>query len=84
MEVNAGDSFGYSPLRREIGVGEATMIDEVAIFWPVTGTTQVIKNLKPNQFIEVKEGAEGFTPLPLQALVFKRKDGTTPMCAPVR
>jgi len=53
MEVNAGDSFGYSPLRREIGVGEATMIDEVAIFWPVTGMTQVIKNLKPNQFIEV-------------------------------
>jgi len=53
MEVNAGGIFGYSPLRREIGVGEATMIDEVAIFWPVTGMTQVIKNLKPNQFIEV-------------------------------
>lgn len=83
-EVNSGGSFGCSPLRREIGVGEATMIDEVSIFWPATGLTQTIKDVKPNQFIQVKEGTEGFTQLPLQMLVFKKKDGTIPMCAPVR
>ncbi|MEO6038678.1 MAG: CRTAC1 family protein [Saprospiraceae bacterium] len=83
-EVNSGGSFGCSPLRREIGIGKAAVIDEITIVWPASGITQVLTNVKPNQFIKVKEGQDGFEPLALKTLVFKRKDGTIPMCAPAK
>ncbi len=81
-DVNSGGSFGASPLRREIGVGQATMIDEISIFWPATKITQVIKNVKPNQFIQVTEGKDGFEKITLKNLTFKLKNGAIPMCAP--
>lgn len=81
-DVNSGGSFGASPLRREIGVGQTALIDEIAIFWPATGMTQVIKNVEPNQFIHIVEGQEGYQTMELKSLVFKRRDGTIPMCAP--
>jgi hypothetical protein len=80
-DVNSGGSFGCSPLRREIGIGQATVIDEINVFWPASGIRQVLKNVHPNQFIQLKEGQEGFSTVPLKALVFKRIDGTIPMCA---
>jgi hypothetical protein len=82
-EVNSGGSFGCSPLRREIGVGQATVIDEIAIAWPGSGGVQVLKNVNPDQFIKVVEGQEGFQPVERKALAFKRSDGSIPMCAPL-
>lgn len=82
-EVNAGGSFGCSPLRREIGIGQATMIDEITVTWPASGIVQVIKDVKPNQFIQITEGKDSFEPVALKTLTFKKKDGTIPMCAPV-
>ena len=81
-ELNSGGSFGCSPLRREIGIGQATVIDEITIKWPASGITQVLKNVQPNQLIKIKEGQEGFAPAPLNQLTFKKADGTIPMCAP--
>ena len=80
-DVNSGGSFGASPLRREIGIGKATMIDEIVIYWPASGITQNIKHVKPNQFIMVTEGQEGFQVLDVKPLTFKMKDGSIPMCA---
>ncbi len=54
-DVNSGGSFGSSPLRREIGVGQASLIDEIEIRWHGSGTTQVLRNIKPNQFITIRE-----------------------------
>jgi len=82
-DVNAGGSFGSSPFRREIGIGQATKIDEITVAWPSSGIVQVIKDVTPNQFIQITEGKEGFKPIALKALTFKKKDGTIPMCAPV-
>jgi len=81
-ELNSGGSFGCSPLRREIGIGQATVIDEITIKWPASGITQVLKNVQPNQLIKIKEGQEGFASVPLNKLTFKKADGTIPMCAP--
>ncbi|MBC7775507.1 MAG: CRTAC1 family protein [Phycisphaerae bacterium] len=81
-ELNSGGSFGSSPLRREIGIGQATVIDEITINWPASGITQVLKNVQPNQLIKIKEGQEGFAPAPLNKMTFKRADGSIPMCAP--
>ncbi|MEO6759669.1 MAG: ASPIC/UnbV domain-containing protein, partial [Saprospiraceae bacterium] len=83
-EVNSGGSFGCSPMRREIGLGRAAIIDEIKITWPASGTTQVLTNVQPNQLIHIKEGQEGFQPVPLKSVIFKKSDGTLPMCAPAR
>jgi len=54
--VGTGGSFGASPLRQEIGLGQAVSIDRVEIFWPRTGKTQVIHPLAMDHFYKVKEG----------------------------
>ena len=54
--VGSGGSFGASPLRQEIGLGQCSAIDRVEIFWPVTGKTQVIRDLKPDHCYMVREG----------------------------
>jgi hypothetical protein len=38
--VSSGGSFGGSPLRQQIGLGDATRIASVEILWPATGQTQ--------------------------------------------
>ncbi len=83
-ELNSGGSFGCSPLRREIGIGQATQIDEISISWPASGITQVFKNVKPNQLIKIKEGQEGFETQKLNKITFKKADGSIPMCAPAK
>lgn len=83
-DLNAGGSFGNSPFRREIGIGQATMIDEISITWPVTGKTQTLKNVQPNQFIKVKEGKEGFETVALKKLNFPTGDRSMPMCVPAK
>ncbi len=55
-EVTTGGSFGSGPLRQEIGLGRATKILRVEIFWPVTGQTQVIEGLALDRAYAVSEG----------------------------
>ncbi len=67
-DVNSGGSFGSSPFRREIGVGQATMIDEIEIRWHGSKTVQVFKNVKPDQFIKVVEGIDEIKPVLLKKI----------------
>ncbi len=83
-EVNSGGNFGCSPLRREIGVGAATSIDEVRITWPTSGRVQVLKNVQVDQFIRITEGQDGFEPVLLHKLPIKKGDPSMPMCAPAK
>ena len=53
--VCTGGSFGASPLRQEIGLGQAASIERVEIFWPRTGKTQVLKSLTMDHFYKVRE-----------------------------
>lgn len=82
-EVNSGASFGCSPLRREIGIGKATEIDEIVIYWPVSNKVQTFKKVQPNQFLKIKEGQQEYEKLNLQPITFRNSDGSVmPMCAP--
>ncbi len=54
--VRSGGSFGASPLKVQIGLGEARAVARVEIFWPVTGKTQVIEGLEINRSYRVREG----------------------------
>ncbi len=54
--VGSGGSFGCSPLRQEIGFGQATGIDVVEILWPASGTKQILRGLRMDRFYHVREG----------------------------
>ncbi|HET7535796.1 MAG TPA: ASPIC/UnbV domain-containing protein, partial [Candidatus Didemnitutus sp.] len=54
--VGSGGSFGCSPLRQEIGLGQASRIVRVEIFWPRTGKTQVIEGLALDRCYAIREG----------------------------
>ncbi|MEO2016835.1 MAG: CRTAC1 family protein [Fuerstiella sp.] len=54
--VNSGGSFGANPLRREIGLGNASEIETLEVFWPTTGKQQRFRNVEVDQFIEIIEG----------------------------
>jgi predicted DCC family thiol-disulfide oxidoreductase YuxK len=64
--VNSGGTFGANPLRQTIGLGKASSIDVLDIFWPTTGVTQTFKNVRVDQAIEITEGASSYTPLALK------------------
>ncbi len=81
-DVNSGGSFGSSPLRQEIGIGQATLIDEIEIKWAGSQTMQRFKNVTPNQFLHITEGDNTPEVIHLKKLVFKKKP-QAPMCMPM-
>jgi len=54
--VGSGGSFGCSPLRQEIGLGDARRILSVEIFWPTTGLTQKVGGLQLDHRYRIREG----------------------------
>ena len=71
-EVNSGGSFGASPLRKEIGIGKANVIDKIEIRWHPEGDIQIFENVKPNQFLTIYKGDETAIPVQLKTLDFNR------------
>jgi hypothetical protein len=56
--VGSGGSFGASPLRQEIGLGEATGISSVEILWPVPGPPQTVGSLQMDRRYRIREGQD--------------------------
>jgi hypothetical protein len=61
--VSIGGSFGDSSLQQEIGLGDATSIEAVEVMWPVTGQTQVFRDVAMDRFIRIREGEATVTRL---------------------
>ena len=55
--VSAGGSFGASPLRQHVGIGDARRIVSVEIRWPATGKTQTLTGIEPGRWHHVREDA---------------------------
>lgn len=68
-DVNSGGSFGASPLRKEIGIGRAEIIDEIEILWH-PGTKQIFQNIKPNQFLRIVQGSDAIENIPVKVFKF--------------
>ena len=66
--VNSGGSFGANPLRQTIGLGSATRIERLEMFWPTTGETQVFTDLPADQIIRIVEDEDTYSTLELQTL----------------
>jgi hypothetical protein len=73
-DVNSGGSFGCSPLRREIGIGQATVIDEIEVSWHGSKKIQVFKDVKPNLFYKIIEGNSGMQLVPLKEIRWSLPD----------
>jgi hypothetical protein len=73
--VGTGGSFGASPLRQEMGLGQAQSIARVEIFWPRTGRTQVVTGLEMDRFYKVKEDQAQATPWDLKSFRLDTKTG---------
>jgi hypothetical protein len=64
--VGSGGSFGANPLRQNIGLGKATRIETLDIYWPTTGLTQTFRDVPVDRAIQVVEGATSYSTLPLK------------------
>ena len=60
--VGAVSSFGGSPFRQEIGLGNAISIEQLEIVWPRSGTHQTFTDVPLDTSIIVREGADIFDP----------------------
>ena len=57
-------SFGGNPMEQHIGIGGATVVDEVRIHWPADyGTEQIFRNLSADSAYRLREGSA--TPEPI-------------------
>ena len=66
--VGSVSSFGGSPLRQEIGLGNATGIDHVEVWWPRTGLRQRFEDIPLDATIRITEGHAAFERLELRAM----------------
>ncbi len=53
--IGTGGSMGSQSLQAEVGLGDATAIQEVEVRWPGSGTTQVFARLPMRRFWKLRE-----------------------------
>jgi hypothetical protein len=70
--VNSGGSFGCNSLRQHIGVGKATRVARLEVFWPKSGQTQVFSDLPVNGIVRITEGSASPLALKLPPAEFAR------------
>jgi hypothetical protein len=70
-QVSSGGSFGASSLTQEIGLGKASSVKNLEIYWPTSNTKQVFSDVRKNQFIEIKEFEKNYTKRQVRAFTLK-------------
>jgi hypothetical protein len=63
--VSSGGSFGSSPFRRELGLGDATAIRSIVVTWPTTGATQRFELPAMDRAYRLREGESQLIPMVL-------------------
>ena len=53
--VSSGSSFGANPLEQHLGLGKADKVAVLEVYWPASGTTQVLTGVPVNCAIEITE-----------------------------
>jgi hypothetical protein len=61
--VGSGASFGASPLQQHIGLGGSAKIVSLEVYWPVSKTRQIFRDVEKNQFLEIKEFSDRYVKL---------------------
>jgi hypothetical protein len=63
--VTSGGSFGASPLRQSIGLGDAATVERIEVYWPTSDTTQTFTAVAVDRLYRVVEGQESVEELKL-------------------
>jgi hypothetical protein len=66
--VNSGGSFGSNPLRQEIGLGNATLIESVDVNWPASGIRQSFTDLELDRCYQIVEDETNAAPVELKRI----------------
>ncbi len=66
--VTSGSSFGANPLRQTIGLGKSDRVALLQIDWPTSATTQVFRDIRGDQTIEITEMEKSYKTIP-QAVI---------------
>lgn len=64
--VNSGGTFGANPLRQIIGLGKASRVEVLEVFWPTTGETQTWTNVRADQAIQIVENQTSYATMTLK------------------
>ena len=74
--VSSGASFGASSLQQEIGLGQATVIREIAVIWPGADEAQRFADVPLDRAYRVRQGQADLIPLARQSLsLAPKRDG---------
>ena len=57
-QVGSGASFGASSLQQEVGLGQATRVRSLEVWWPTSGLRQRFEDVALDQFVEIVEGQD--------------------------
>ncbi|MFQ5463123.1 MAG: FG-GAP-like repeat-containing protein [Phycisphaerae bacterium] len=69
--IGSVSSFGGSPHRQEIGLGDAARVASVEVFWPVSGTTQRFADVSLDSYFRITEGEDVLKPVAYRPIPFK-------------
>jgi hypothetical protein len=61
--VTSGGSFGSSPLRQHIGLGEAERVERIVVDWPIEGSSSHFEDVELDRAYRVVEGRDGLVPI---------------------
>ncbi len=76
--VGTGGSFGANPLTQHIGLGKATRIEELQVFWPTSGITQKFTGIPVDRVLLIEEDASRYQTLPLRSIPFAGEAASRP------
>jgi len=68
----SGGSFGASSLQQEIGLGDATAIESLELWWPASNTRQKFEGVAMDQKIRIAEDATTPEPVATKRFTFPR------------
>jgi hypothetical protein len=66
--VSSGASFGANSLQQELGLGDATRIEEIEIRWPASGVVQRLTGASLDQCYKIREDHDELIPLERKVL----------------
>ena len=69
--VTTGGSFWGNPFRIEVGLGQATAVQRIDVYWPVTGGTQVFTNAGLDSAYRIREDSDHLYPVALKTFRFR-------------
>jgi hypothetical protein len=74
--VTSGGSFGASSLQQEMGLGDATAIREIEVWWPTSGRRDVYPDVEIGRTYRLTEGSAALEPVAVRPFDLPGGDGS--------